>query len=936
MSIIVTLCLYILANNYFQSILTKNGAKGIKVMSDSKKCLYTQDLKLLLLVSFLSILFILVAPLNETPLRILFALLLIFFIPGYAFISVLFPGNREISGIERFTLSVGFSIVIMVFDGFIISLTQWKFRPDSITISLSLLTLVFVFLAYFSRKRLPAEEQFSFSIGEFIDSITTEETEPETVEEPEEPEEYDEKTFRAKSRKKVSAIKKPNEPVAFKNKDKNRGFERVPPEVTKALMIAMVLSIIIAGAMFAYAKVTREKETFTALYILGPDGKAENYPNTLSVSQPTNMIVGIENYELTNVNYVLQIKLDGNVLEQKEISLENEEKWEQEVGIKPARYKQGEQKLEFVIFKENVTYSPYRSVHLWVTQELNTEALPETDTENIDFIEIENPSMESDEGWIFTSSNESHVNGSYVNNSGIYSGRAYVINNTYEGTLGGYGFYQHSISQEILSNKTENVVLSAFLKDTYTPGTPGNEETQFKRVTLNSEIIWSDGVNGDEGWQHIQVPVTITEGANILTFTLLQSRNSEVHPTEVAIDEIAFLPLSKLSPYLRDDNTVEFDLPTSRVLPLPPAVSNNTFTVSWNGTDEGSGILYYDIDYSTNGTNWKSWLSRTVATSAQFEGREGGTYYFRSRAVDNALNKEPEHAAPDTSTSIDSSKPEITLEISPNPTSETTYLTVESSKPLREIEGIITPRNFGTAENVEMTSKDNLVWTAKYTVEVKDTFDVEITGRDYANNTAYTFGTIYTDTSLEELDILVEPEKAADDVTITIIPSTALESNPGVTVKDRYGRSLDVSFESSSDNEYKYIAEIDDDIYDGVARVTVKAKTTGSENLYEEETFVIDRVEPSINSISPEDGTTVSTDSPNIRASYSDDRAGIDRERIVLKVNGIDVTDDAEIGSSSLLYTAEGLESGRVDVELTVTDNAGNTEKEEWSFYISS
>jgi len=903
-------------------------------MSGSKKCLYTQDLKLLLLLSLLSVIFILISPFNETPLRILFALLIIFFIPGYAFISALFPGNREISGIERFTLSVAFSIVIMVFDGFIISLTQWKFRPDSITISLSILTLVFVILTYLSRRRLPEEEQFKFSLTNFIHSLKEEEEYLEIVEEPEKTEEYDEKTFKAKSRKKVSAIKKQNEAVAFKNRDKDRVFERVPPEVTKALMIAMVLSIIIAGAMFAYAKVTREKETFTALYILGPDGKAENYPSNLSMYRPAEMIVGIENYELKHVNYTLQIKLDGDVLKQTEIPLDDKEKWEQEVAIKPMRYKQGRQKLEFALHKGNVTGFPYRSVHLWVTQEINTEELPVTDAQTIDFIDIENPDMESSDGWTFTSADETNVNGSYINGSGIYSSRAYVVNSTYEGTIEGYGFDQHSLSQDVFSSRTENVVLSAFLKDTYTTGTAGKDESQFKHIILNGEVVWSDGVNGDEGWQHIQVPVTVTRGANTLTITLVQDRNLVIHPVEMSIDEISFLPLARLSPYIREDNTVEFIPPTSKVLPLPPVVSTDRFTVSWNGTDEESGILYYNIDYSTNGTDWKRWLNRTTATSAQFEGREGVTYYFRSKAVDNALNEEPEHNAPDASTSIDSSKPEITLEISPNPTSETTYLRVESSKALKETEAVITPRNFGSTDRIVLTSEDSIVWTAEYTVEVKDTFDVEITGKDFANNTAYTFGTIYTDTSLEELEIVVEPEKTANDVTIKVIPSTALEDSPSVTVKDRYGRSLEVSFESSSDNEYTYIAEVDDDIRDGVARITVKAETTNAENLYEEKTFVIDREEPAINSISPEEGATVSTSSPDIRASYSDDRAGIDRTRTVLRINGEDVTTNAEINSGSLLYSAEGMANGRVDVYLSVTDQAGNTETEEWFFYV--
>jgi hypothetical protein len=402
------------------------------------------------------------------------------------------------------------------------------------------------------------------------------------------------------------------------------------------------------------------------------------------------------------------------------------------------------------------------------------------------------------------------------------------------------------------------------------------------------------------------------------------------------------MPLSATSPYLEGDNTVEFKLPVSKVLPLPQSVNENSFVVNWNGTDVGSGIYYYDIDYSTDGSNWKRWLSQTTTSSAQFEGKQGQTYYFRSRAVDNALNEEIEHASADTSTKVDNAAPKIELDISPNPTSDFTYLTVESSKPLMEIECLVTPQTFGEAEYIKLTSKDNIIWTAKYTVKVQDNYNVEVFAKDYANNTAYTFDTIYTDESLEELTISISPEKTDGRTVITVTPSVALKENPTVTVRDRSGRILDVTFEKESDGEYIYTADVyeDDednaDNVDGTARVTVTAKTINSETLYEEETFIIDRVEPTIKSFSPGSGDTVSTSSPSITASFSDDRTGIDKDSITLQVNGIDVTASTERDYSSIFYNAAGLADGAVDVRLSVTDQAGNTVVETWSFNVAT
>ncbi|ETA69087.1 putative membrane protein [Methanolobus tindarius DSM 2278] len=900
-------------------------------MFGKNKCRYTQDLKIIYLISLLSIVFILVPPFSETPLRIPFALILIFFVPGYAFISAMFPGNREISGIERFTLSVGFSIVIMVFDGFLISLTVWKFRPNSITFSLVLLTFIFGIIAYLARKRLPVEEQFSFSYKDFIRSLTEPETCNDDMKEGEicYDETVEDKRFAARNRKKISSMRKPSRD---KSKPALQTSEKLSPEITKTLIIAMVLSIIVAGSMFAYAKATREKETFTTLYILGPDGKAENYPENFSTSDPIQIIAGIENFEYAKENYTLEITLDDTTVNTIEITLDHEEKWEEELTITPAKSKQGKQKLELALYKEDSEGRAYRTVHLWVNQVLSTEPVTTKEHEVIDFVEIINPSMESEDGWEFTTTNDTIGTGYYLNESGIYASQAYVINASYEGIIDQYA--THTLEQIIYSEESADVILSCYLKDTYTKGTEDKDETQSKRIVFNRELVWIDGVNGDEGWQHIEVPVQLQEGNNTLSFILLQGRLQQLYPVEMIIDEVTFIPESALSPYIKEDNTVEFELPDSKILALPKT-SNSKFVVEWNGTDSGSGIYYYDIQYSTDGTTWKNWITKTTMTSAEFEGEQGTTYYFRSIAVDNALNKEIADSNPDSSTTIDSSAPEIELDITPNPATETTYLTVESNKELSEVTCIVTPQNFGSAETIILDTEDYITWSSKYTIDVQDTFDIEVIATDYSNNTAYTFGTLYTDESLEELTITVIPEKTSEDAELRISASTALEKEPTVTIIDRYGYVIETTYESKDDDEYIYSIEIDDDTHDGVARIIAKAKTVNDEQLYEEDTFVIDREEPEIESYSPEDGETISTGTYTITASYTDDRTGIDKTLLVLKVNGVDVTSDTEIGYSSLFYLANDLLDGENTVELTVVDQAGNSIKEEWTFYVS-
>ena len=63
------------------------------------------DLALVILLTLSCIPFVLVPPLNETPVRIILGLLLVLFLPGYSLIAALFPRKDDLDGIERIALS---------------------------------------------------------------------------------------------------------------------------------------------------------------------------------------------------------------------------------------------------------------------------------------------------------------------------------------------------------------------------------------------------------------------------------------------------------------------------------------------------------------------------------------------------------------------------------------------------------------------------------------------------------------------------------------------------------------------------------------------------------------------------------------------------------------------------------------------------------------
>ena len=81
--------------------------------------------------------------------------------------------------------------------------------------------------------------------------------------------------------------------------------------------------------------------------------------------------------------------------------------------------------------------------------------------------------------------------------------------------------------------------------------------------------------------------------------------------------------------------------PTSTVAALPEIVYSTTFTVSWSGEDGESDVWNYDVQVRDGSDGeWATWQSWITATSATYEGQDGHTYYFRSRARDLAGNEE--------------------------------------------------------------------------------------------------------------------------------------------------------------------------------------------------------------------------------------------------------------------------------------------------------
>ena len=293
----------------------------------------------LLIIIILTILLILA--INFIPssiVRIIVGLPFLLFFPGYTLVMALFIKREGMDGIELAALSFGMSVAIVALIGMGLNYTPAGIRVDSVLYSVAGFVFVMSVIGTVRRIRL-------------LNTGT----------------------------------------VTAKFSLKFPGWEGGP--LNKALSILLVISILGTIGMLGYAlAVPKTGELFSEYYILGPGGKAQEYPvefttvndQITGVKYNTGTIdardkwgkvtVGIVNHEQQKVVYSIQTKIDnelvgisygGAIVDRiGPIELRQGQRWEQEIGFAPQHVGDG-QKLELLLFKDNSTV-PENSVYLWI------------------------------------------------------------------------------------------------------------------------------------------------------------------------------------------------------------------------------------------------------------------------------------------------------------------------------------------------------------------------------------------------------------------------------------------------------------------------------------------------------------------------------------------------------------------------------------------
>jgi uncharacterized membrane protein len=267
----------------------------------------------LVVVIILSLALIPLAVFGGGPVSLALGLIFALFFPGYTLAAALFPKRGDLDGVQRLALSFGLSIAVVPLIGLILNYTPWGIGLYTVLVSVLVFIMVMAGIAWYRRRRFTPEQRFEFQ-------------------------------FR---------------PRLAQFWGRQNRWDRV-------LLGLLVVAIIGAIGMLVYVtQPPKVEETFTEFYILGPEGRAENYPRVLALGEKTKVTIGIVNREHEVTEYTVRIIIGGQKVEEVGvIAVAPGGKWEQEVSFAPTEV--GENQLvEFKLYKRGGSKA-YHVLNLWV------------------------------------------------------------------------------------------------------------------------------------------------------------------------------------------------------------------------------------------------------------------------------------------------------------------------------------------------------------------------------------------------------------------------------------------------------------------------------------------------------------------------------------------------------------------------------------------
>jgi uncharacterized membrane protein len=300
------------------------------------------DMKIVLLWTALCIVSIYTPVINQSFLRLILALPLILFIPGYVLLAALFPDSTDIDAIERIVLSIGTSIVIIPLIGLCLNFTSWGIRLDPLIISLTAVIVVLVIIAGIRRTRTSPESRYTIPVPEIRQTIQDE--------------------------------------WALRNGSKR----------DRILFFGSIIAIcLVITSVFVVIYTPKPGDKFTEFFILGENRTADSYPDIILPEIQHSLFVGIGNHEFQTMNYSVEIYLTSVPVNKTAEGISPPQTtplktyniilYHNETAILPLFFSvpdTGKYRMDFLLFNETVPgqditgiareSGSYRNLHLWI------------------------------------------------------------------------------------------------------------------------------------------------------------------------------------------------------------------------------------------------------------------------------------------------------------------------------------------------------------------------------------------------------------------------------------------------------------------------------------------------------------------------------------------------------------------------------------------
>ncbi len=241
--------------------------------------------------------------------RYIIGLPFVLLFPGYALISVLFPGKERFSGREKLFLSFGISLAVVPLVCLILNFTL-GLTIDSVLYSLTGFVIIFSIIAIFRQCKLPDDEKCCcvFNINFFSGKNVAEK------------------------------------------------------------ILSFVLALVACGTIGVLVYVIAFPKTdsdYTEFYLLNSQGVADEYPTDVLTGETEYVIPVVINHENRQVEYRIEIQTDNDANGDIELVildtidnfvLDNDEKYEIPVSFTPRSAGEG-QKVYFILYKDGESES---------------------------------------------------------------------------------------------------------------------------------------------------------------------------------------------------------------------------------------------------------------------------------------------------------------------------------------------------------------------------------------------------------------------------------------------------------------------------------------------------------------------------------------------------------------------------------------------------